>query len=324
MKNYLRGLVACVLATASAGAALAQAAYPNQKIAFVVPFTPGGAGDLIARAIANKMAEAWRQPVVIENRAGAGGNTGSLHAAKAAPDGHTILIGSTSSHAINSSLYKEKMPYDVERDFASVMMVATSPHILLVNKSLPVKNVTELVAYAKANPGKINFSSGGNGTTTHLAGELFRTLTGTDMVHVPYKGAPEGVQGVMGGQTQMMFENLSGALPQLGGDRLRGLGISSERPIALVPGMPAVAETVPGFETAVWFGIFVPVRTPADVVAKLNAEINRILLLPDIKERFAKMGMQAMGGSSAEAARYVKAEIAKWADVVKASGASID
>lgn len=321
--KLVKWLIFCSCIALGAPVAWAHDGYPQRRIIFVVPFTPGGAGDLIARAIAAKMTESFQQPVVVENKAGAGGNLGSDFVAKAAPDGYTILIGSTSSHAINASLYKN-MPYDVQRDFAAVAMVGTAPHILLVNKSLPIRNVAELVAYAVAHPGKVNYSSSGNGTTTHLAGELFRSLTGTQITHVPYKGAPESMQGLMSGQTHLMFENLSGALPQLSGERVRGLAITSAQPTAMVPGMPTIAQTLPGFETSVWFGIFAPAKTPEPIVRKLNTEIARILQTPELKAQYEKLGIQAMTGTPADAAAYVKAEGTKWAEVVKASGAAVN
>lgn len=306
-----------VLAQTSAGAG-----FPTKRITLVVPFTPGGAGDLMARVIASRMTELGGQPVVVENRAGAGGNTGSSFVAKAAPDGYTIVIGSTSSHAINSSIYSS-MPYDVTRDFAPVVLVASSPHILLVHPSIPAENVAQLVQYAKDNPGKLNFSSGGNGTSTHLAGELLRTQAGIDIVHVPYKGAAEGVQGILGGQTQIMFENPSGALPQVKAGKLRGLAVTSATRSSLVEGMPTVAEAIPGFETGVWFAIYAPTKTPPEIVSRLNELINTILRMPEVRDQFNHMGMNIRGGSSAELGAYTSAEIEKWARTVKASGAKM-
>lgn len=298
--------------------------FPLRRVTFVVPFTPGGAGDLIARVLAPQLAAIWGQSVVVENRPGAGGNTGSKSVALAPADGHTILIGSTSSHAINPSLYGAKMPYDVQRDFAHVAMAAISPHILMVHPGLPVTTVAELIAYARTHPGKLNFSSGGNGTSTHLAGELLNSMAGIRMVHVPYRGAPEAVAGVIAGDTQLMFENLAGALSQVRGGRLRGLAVSSLKTLSQAPGLPTVAETVPGFETGVWFAIFAPSTTPADVVTKLNLDINTVLQSEQTRSQLAKLGMQAMAGSSSEATRFVAEETAKWAKVVAASGARID
>lgn len=323
-QGTLRALAACALIAASSPA-LPQASgdFPVRRVTFVVPFTPGGAGDLLARALAPRLGAAWSQPVVVENRPGAGGNTGSRTVTLSPPDGHTILIGSTSSHAINPGLYGERMPYDVQRDFAAVIMVANSPHILMASQSLPVSSVSELIAYARAHPGKLNFSSGGNGTTTHLAGELLASMTGTRMVHVPYRGAPEAVAGVLAGDTQFMFENLAGALAQVRSGRLRGLGVTSARRTPQAPELAPVAESVPGFETGVWFCIFVPAATPAAVVAKLNADIAAAMQVAEAREQFDKLGMAHMGGTAADASRYVREETAKWAKVIAASGATI-
>lgn len=328
MNRWTRRQWCATMALGSFGAtgapALAQAPgeFPARRVTFVVPFTPGGAGDLIARALAPRLAAMWGQPVVIENRAGAGGNTGSKTVAVAPPDGHTILIGSTSSHAINSSLYKDKMPYDVQRDFAHVVMVANSPHILMVNPSVPASSVSELIAYARAHPGKLNFSSGGIGTSTHLAGELLNSMAGVRMVHVPYRGAPEAVAGVISGDTQVMFENLAGALAQVRSGRLRGLGITSLRKSPQAPDLAPVADTVSGFETGVWFGIFAPAATPAATLAKLNGDINAVMRSKEMRDQLDKLGMDPMGGTSEEAFRFVRDETAKWAKVVVASGAT--
>jgi tripartite-type tricarboxylate transporter receptor subunit TctC len=323
MKNrFFAGIVALAL-SAVAGFACAAENFPSKRVSFVVPFTPGGAGDLMARIIAAKLAQGWGEPVVVENRPGAGGNTGSAVVAAAAPDGYTILIGSTSSHAINPSLYSN-MPYDVLKDFTHILLVASSPHVLLVNTAVPAKTLPEFISYAKANPGKLNFASGGNGTSTHLAGELFKTLTQTSMVHVPYRGAPEAVHGVISGDTHMMFENLSGAIPQITAGRVQGMGVTSKKRISALPELPAVAETIQGFETGVWFGIWAPAKTPPAIATKLNEDINRVLKMPDVRERMETMGMVIEGGTQQDLEDYVRREVKKWADVVKASGATIN
>ena len=312
----------CVLGGGASTAALA-GAFPSKRVTFVVPFTPGGAGDLIARTLAAKLSRQWGQPVIVENRAGAGGNTGSQFAALAEPDGHTILIGSTSSHGINPSIYA-KMPYDALNDFTHIAIIASSPHILLVNPAVPAKTIPELIAYAKANPGKLNFSSGGNGTSTHLAGELFGTQAGIELVHVPYRGAPEAVHGVAAGDTQMMFENLSGAIRQVKSGRLNGLAVTSLQPLKEMPDLATVAQFLPGFETNVWFGIFAPKGVPDAIADQLNRDILRALQLPDVQERMNTLGMITSGTSRADARRYIASEIAKWAEVVKQSGAAIN
>jgi len=323
LKTWIATAVVSAVLTFGAGAQAQPDNYPSKRVAFVVPFTPGGAGDLMARIIAAELAKMWSQPVVVENRPGAGGNTGSATVAAAAPDGYTILIGSTSSHAINPSLYAN-MPYDPLKDFTQIVRVASSPHILLVNPSVPAKTLPEFIAYLKANPGRFNFSSGGNGTSTHLAGELFKTLTKTSLVHVPYRGAPEAVHGVISGDTQMMFENLSGSIPQVKSGRLVGMGVTSKKRIPAMPDLPAVAETIPGFQTGVWFGIWSPAGTPPAIAAKLNTDINHVLELPDVRRRMETMGMIIEGGTQKELEDQVRSEIRKWAEVVQASGATIN
>lgn len=314
----------CGTAAGLISEASAQSDFPTKRVTFVVPFTPGGAGDLIARAMATRLSTIWVQPVVVENRPGAGGNTGSRSVAQAVPDGHTILIGSTSSHAINSSLYGSRMPYDVQRDFAAIVMVANSPHILMINPSVPARNLAELIAYARANPGKLNFSSGGNGTSTHLAGELLNSMAGIRIQHIPYRGAPEAVAGVVAGDTQMMFENLSGALAQIRVGRLKGIAITSSAPSPKAPDLPTVAQQLPGFETGVWFGIFAPAATPAPLVRRLNQDLSALIASPEMREQFDRLGMDPMGGSPAEATAFIASELAKWGKVVASSGATID
>lgn len=319
-------VVVALLGAGGAGLpeAFAQSDFPTKRVTFVVPFTPGGAGDLIARAMATRLSAVWGQPVVVENRPGAGGNTGSRSVAQAAPDGHTILIGSTSSHAINSSLYGARMPYDVQRDFAAIVMVANSPHILMINPSVPARNLAELIAYARANPGKLNFSSGGNGTSTHLAGELLNSMAGLRIQHIPYRGAPEAVAGVVAGDTQIMFENLSGALAQIRVGRLKGIAITSSAPSPKAPDLPPVAHHLPGFETGVWFGIFAPAATPAPLIKRLNQDLVTLIASTDIREQFDRLGMDPMGGSPEQATAFIANELSKWARVVASSGATID
>ena len=318
-------LVAIVACTATAGSALGQApAYPAKPIRLVVPFPPGGATDILARDVAQKLTEAWGQSVVVDNRPGAGGNIGAELVAKAAPDGYTLLMGTVGTHAINASLYA-KMPYDHIKDFAPVILVAGVPNVLVVNPALPVNSVAELIAYAKANPGKLNFASSGNGTSIHLSGELFKVMAGVQMTHVPYKGSAPAVQDLISGQVQLMFDNLPPSLPQIKAGKLRALAVTSTTRAPALPDVPTMAEAgLPGFEASSWFGVLAPAGTPPAIVAKLNAEIAKWLATPEAKERLSKQGANAAGGSPEDFVKHIAAETTKWAKVVKDSGAKID
>jgi len=298
--------------------------YPSKPIRVVVPFPPGGATDILARAAAQRMQEAWGQSVIVDNRPGAGGNIGSDLVAKSAPDGYTLLMGTVGTHAINPSLYA-KMPYDHVKDFAPIILVASVPNVLEVNPSLPVNSVTELIAYAKANPGKLNFASSGNGTSIHLSGELFKTMTGVQMTHVPYKGSAPALADLIGGQVQLMFDNLPPSLAQIKAGKLRALAVTSSTRTAALPDIPTVAEAgVPGFEASSWFGLLAPAATPAPIVAKINAEIAKWLATPEAKEKLLAQGANAAGGTPDDFARHIGAETTKWAKVVKESGAKVD
>ncbi len=268
--------------------AAAQApAYPTKPIRLVVPFPPGGATDILAREVAKHLTEAWGQSVVVDNRPGAGGNIGSELVAKAAPDGYTLEMGTVGTHAINASLYS-KMPYDHVKDFVPVILVAGVPNVLEVNPSVPVNSVQELIAYAKANPGKLNFASSGAGTSIHLSGELFKVMAGVQMTHVPYKGSAPALQDLLGGQVQLMFDNLPPSLPQIKAGKLRALAVTSTTRAPALPDVPTVAEAgLPGFEASSWFGVLAPAGTPPAIVAKLNAEIAKWLTSPEAKEKLA-------------------------------------
>ena len=317
--------VAIVAALAVAGGALAQApSYPSKPIRLVVPFPPGGTTDILAREVAQKLTDAWGQSVVVDNRPGAGGNIGAELVAKAAPDGYTLLMGTVGTHAINSSLYA-KLPYDHVKDFAPVILVADVPNVLVVNPALPVNSVAELIAYAKSNPGKLNFASSGNGTSIHLSGELLKTMAGVQMVHVPYKGSAPALTDLVGGQVQLMFDNLPSSLPQIKAGKLRAIAVTSATRAAALPDVPTVAEAgLPGFEATSWFGVLAPAGTPQAIVAKLNVEIARWLATPEAQERLRGQGANAAGGSPEDFAKHIAAETAKWAKVVKESGAKID
>jgi len=298
--------------------------YPAKPIRIVVPFPAGGPLDVTARAIGQKLSEAWGQPVVIDNRPGAGGNIGADLVAKSAPDGYTILEGALSTHAVNVSLYG-KMPYDPLKDFAPITLVATTPNVLVVNPGLPVHSVTELVAYAKAHPGALSFGSGSNGSAGHLAGELFKMEAGVDMVHVPYKGAAPALQGLLAGDTQLMFDNLASSTPQLKAGRLTALAVTTARRTALMPELPTLAESgLPGFDITTWWGFLAPAGTPKEIVAKWNAEVVRILSTAEMKAFFAQQGAEPAPTTPDQFAELIRSEIPKYAKIVKASGAKVD
>ena len=322
MKRSSSWIVGLVLATL---VALAHAqAWPAKPIKWVVPFAPGGTTDILARTVGEKLTLALGQPVVIENKPGAGGGVGANFTAKAAPDGYTIMGGTISTHAINASLY-DKLPYDPVKDFVQITLLARVPNMLVVNPAVPAKNVTELIALLKANPNKFTFASSGNGTSQHLSGELFKTMAGVDMQHIPYKGSPPALQDVVGGQVTMTFDNITTALPLAKAGRLRALAVTTATRSAVAPEVPTLAESgLPGFEVGSWQGVFAPAGTPPDIVKRLNAEIVKILKLPDIKEKLTGLGAEPVGNTSEEFAAMVKSEVVKWADVVKKSGAKVD
>jgi tripartite-type tricarboxylate transporter receptor subunit TctC len=319
-------LLVAVLAALAAPFTFAQSAanYPAKPVRLVVPFPAGGTTDILARAVAQKLSEAWGRQMIVDNRPGAGGNIGSDLVAKSAPDGYTLLMGTVGTHAINPSLYKN-MPYDHVKDFAPVILVAGVPNVLVVNPSLPVHSVPELIAYAKANPGKLNFASSGNGTSIHLSGELFKAMTGVEMTHVPYKGSAPALTDLIGGQVQLMFDNLPSSLPFIKAGKLRALAVTSGARAAALPDLPTLAESgLQGFEASSWFGVLAPAGTPRDIVAKLNGAIAGWLASPEAKGKLLAQGAIAAGGTPEDFARHIGAETSKWAKVVKASGAHID
>ena len=317
----LAGLATIALAQPAAAQA---PAYPTKPIRLVVPFPPGGATDILARNVAQKLSETWGQSVVVDNRPGAGGNIGSELVAKAAPDGYTLEMGTVGTHAINASLYS-KMPYDHVKDFAPIILVAGVPNVLVVNPSVPVNSVQELIAYAKANPGKLKFASSGPGTSIHLSGELFKVMAGVQMTHVPYKGSAPALQDLLGGQVQLMFDNLPPSLPQIKAGKLHALAVTSLTRAPALPDVPTIAESgLPGFEASSWFGILAPAGTPPAIIAKVNAEVAKWLASPEGKDKLVAIGANAGGGSPEDFARHIQVETAKWAKVVKESGAKVD
>jgi len=312
------------LCLAAAPLAFAQATYPTKPVRLVVPFPAGGTTDILARAAAQRMSEAWGQQVIVDNRPGAGGNIGAELVAKAPPDGYTLLMGTVGTHAINASLYS-KLPYDHVKDFSPAILVAGVPNVLVVNPSLPVNSVQEVIAYAKANPGKLNFASSGSGTSIHLSGELFKTLTGVQMTHVPYKGSAPALTDLMGGQVQLMFDNLPSSLAFIKAGKLRALAVTSTARAAALPDVPTMVEAgVPGFEASSWFGILAPAGTPRDVIMRINGEVAKWLATPEAREKLSGQGAIAAGGAPEDFARHIASETSKWARVVKESGAKVD
>ena len=322
LRRTLVALAAATFATALSPA-LAQG-YPAKPIRIVVPFPAGGATDILARAAAQKMTEAWGQPVVVDNRPGAGGNIGSDAVAKAPNDGYTLLMGTVGTHAINASLYA-KMPYDHVKDFVPIVLVAGVPNVLVVHPSVPVSSVQELIAYGKANPGKLNFASSGSGTSIHLSGELFKTMTGVQMTHVPYKGSAPAVSDLLGGQVQLMFDNLPVSLPHIKGGKLKALAVTSRARAASLPDVPTLHESgLPGFDASSWFGLLAPAGTPADVITKVNGEVAKWIASAEGRERLAAVGANPAGGTPDDFAKHIAAETTKWAKVVKDSGAKVE
>lgn len=302
----------------------AQTAYPVKPVRMIVPSTPGGGPDLMARTIAQKMTEAWGQQVVVEPRPGAGGIIGSEAVAKAAPDGYTLIMGNAGSHAVNPGLYK-KLPYDPLKDFVPVVLVSSAPNILIVHPSLPVKTAKDLIALAKARPGELTFGSGSNGSTAHLSGEMFSMMAGVKLVHVPYKGAPAAALGVITGEISMAILNLPPALPHVRSGKLKALGVSTPKRSAAVPDLPTIAESgLPGYSATAWYGVLAPAGTPRDIIAKLNKEIVKILGNDEVRKRIASDGGEVIGSTPEEFTAVMKTDIAKWAKVVKASGAQVD
>jgi tripartite-type tricarboxylate transporter receptor subunit TctC len=300
--------------------ALAQA-FPRQPIRLVVTFPPGGAPDILARTFSEKAN--LGQPVVVDNRPGAGGNIGAEAVAKAPPDGHTLVMATVGTHSINGALYK-KMPYDMVKDFVPVSHVASTPNLLVVNNDVPARNVAEFIAHLKANPNKLSFGSPGIGSSVHVSGELFKSLTGTTMTHVPYKGRQFAIPDLVGGQIQLMFDNMPSALPMAREGKIRALAQTGAKRSPAAPDVPTVAETVPGFEATSWFAVFAPAGTPKEVVARLNQEIHRVFNLPDVQAKLKGLGLDIWLSTPEELTRFQAAEIAKWAKVVKDSGATAD
>jgi len=319
VRNAFAGLVLALIA----GAVVAQP-WPSKPIKWVVPFAPGGTTDILARTIGEKLSVALGQPIIVENKPGAGGGVGAEQVAKSPPDGYTIMGGTISTHAINASLYKN-LPYDPVRDFAPITLIVRVPNMLVVNPDVPAKDVRELIALLKTNPGKYSFASSGNGTSQHLSGELFKVMTGVEMQHVPYRGSPPALADVVGGQVTMTFDNITTAWPLVKGGKLRALAVTTAKRSPIAPDVPTLAESgLAGYEIGSWQGVFAPAGVPAEIVKRFNAEIVRIINAPDVRQKLVDMGAEPAPNTSEEFAAMVKAEVAKWADVVRKSGATVD
>ena len=298
--------------------------WPSKPIKYIVPFAPGGSTDILGRIVAEKLTVALGQPVVVENKPGAGGGLGADFVAKAAPDGYTIMGGTISTHAINASLYSN-LPYDPVKDFVAITLLARVPNMLVINPDVPAKTVVELIKLLKANPSKYTFASAGNGTSQHLSGELFKSMAGVEMQHIPYKGSPPALQDVVGGQVTMTFDNITTAWPLAKAGKLRALAVTTAKRSTVAPDVPTLAEAgLVGFEVGSWQGVFAPAGTPPEIVKRLNAEIVKILNLPDVKEKLFALGAEPVGDTPEQFAAFVKSEVAKWSDVVKKSGAKVD
>jgi tripartite-type tricarboxylate transporter receptor subunit TctC len=302
----------------------AQAAYPDHAVRFIVPYPPGGITDILARTIAQHVSQAWGQTMFVENKAGASGNIGLAAAAKAAPDGYTIVFGNASTHAINASLFKS-LPFDPIRDFEPVTMVARVSNVLLVGRDSPTRSLADLVALAKSKPGQLTFASNSVGSSNHLTGELLKTMAGIDMIHVPYKSSTSAVIDLMEGRVALMFDNLTTAMPYIKDGRLRALAVTSEKRVALLPDVPTMVESgYPGFVVTPWWGVFAPANTPKPIIAKLNHDIREVLQSKEVQAFLASNATEVVGDSPDAFGAFVKEEVARWGKVVKASGATAD
>jgi tripartite-type tricarboxylate transporter receptor subunit TctC len=298
--------------------------YPAKPIRWISPWPAGGANDIFSRAIGQKIAESMGQQVLVDNRPGAAGTIGSDIAAKTPADGYTLVMGSSPTHAIAPALYPA-LPYDPVRDFAAVTLVGSVPNVLVLHPTVPAKTVKELIAVAKARPGKLNFASTGNGTSQHLSAELFKFMAGVDMVHIPYKGTAPALTELVAGQVDLAFENMPALVPHIQAGRLRALAVTTAKRSAIMPELPTIAEAaLPGYDASVWFGVFVPAGTPRPVIDRLHAEILKALQTPDLKSRMVSMGTEVSGMGPDDFSAYVRREIPKWANLVKAAGVKVN
>jgi tripartite-type tricarboxylate transporter receptor subunit TctC len=309
--------------------AMAQTAWPTKPVKIMVPFAPGGTTDILARAVAPELSKAFGQPFIVENKGGAGGNLGADIVAKSPADGYTLLMGTVGTHGINKSLY-EKMPFDPQKDFAPITLVAGVPNVMVVNaekaKAMGIHSVSDFIRVAKANPGKLNMASSGNGTSIHLAGELFKSMTGTFMLHFPYRGSGPALLDMLAGNMDVMFDNLPSSMPHIKSGKLKALAVTSAQRSAALPDVPTVEEAakLKGFEASSWFGLLAPAGTPTDIVSRIQQEVAKSLSTPAIKEKLQAQGAIPSGMTPQEFAKFIDAEIKKWAQVVKTSGAKVD
>lgn len=325
LKKLMPALALATAALSATQPAFAQSAstYPNKPIHIIVTFTSGGAPDILGRLIGDKLSAAWGQTVIVENKPGAGGNIGADYVAKSAPDGYNIVVGTVGTHAINGALY-QNMPYEMTRDFTPVTLLASTPNMLVVNNNVPAKNLKEFIDLGKKE-GKMTFASSGSGTSIHVSGELFKTMTGIDMQHIPYKGRASAIPDLLGGRVTMMFDNMPSSLPLVREGKLRALGVTSAKRSPAAPDIPTIAESgLPGFEAVSWFALFAPANTPRPIVDKLQAEVSKILKMPDVSKKLMDLGLEPSGSTPDELAAYQKTEIAKWSKVVKDSGAKVE
>ena len=322
-RTLLAGATAAGLAMATGGS-WAQSAWPNKPVNLVVPFPAGGGTDAFARPLAAQFSKVTGKTLVIDNRGGAGGTVGASYAAKGAPDGYTLFMGTVGTQSINASLYK-KMPFDPIKDFAPLTRVANVPNLLVANPQQPFKTVPEMIAYAKANPGKINFGSPGNGASPHLSGELFNAMAKVELTHIPYKGSAPAVTDLLGNQIAIMFDNLPSVIPHVRSGKLRAIAITTAKRSPELPDVPTIAEAgVPGYEAMSWFGLLAPAATPAPVLAKLSGALAKVLANPEVKKKIVDQGGEPVNETPAQFAAFIQSESVKWGKVVKSSGASLD
>lgn len=313
-------LLACgsALVCAAAAPAVAQN-YPTKPVRLIIAQAPGSATDVISRIVTNKLQEALGQPFIIDARPGAGGTLGTDVAAKAPPDGYTLMMANNSTHGSNPALYA-KLPYDAVKDFAPIIFVAATPYVLSVHPSLPVTSVKQLIALAKSRPGQLNYASAGNGSTHQLSGELLKTMAGIDMVHVPYKGTTPAIAALLGGEVSVMFATVTGIQPQIKAGKARALAVSTAKRSPMMPAVPTVAETLPGFEMLSWFGLLAPAATPPAIVTRLNTEAGKVLALPEVKAALTTQGFEVTAGTPEQFGNYIKGEIAKITKIARAAG----